>query len=142
VETCFLRVDELLNRLQRSISWTLQRYHEKNLHLSQGLFLQNPKQRIVQDRFVLMEARKRLDRSRKHAMEVLRERLKGILRKLDSLSPLGILQRGYSITRKIPTLQILREADQVCQGDQVEVQLHRGILICEVETKKGPGERY
>ena len=136
VEGHFLRVDELLNRLQRLISWTLLRHREKSIHLCRGVYLQNPGQKIVHHRFQVLEARKRLDQYRIHAMEILRERVKGILGKLDSLSPLSILQRGYSITRKVPTLQILREADQVCSGDEVEVQLHRGRLICEVRTKK------
>ncbi len=142
VDRYLLRVDELLNRSERLISWTLQRHREKSIHLSRGLSHQNPKQKIVHHRFVILEAQKRLDQYRRHAMEFLRERVKGILGKLDSLSPLSILQRGYSITRKIPTLEILREADQVCQGDQVEVQLYRGTLICDVRTKKEPGERY
>jgi len=142
VDTYLLRVDELLTRSERLISWILHRHHERSVHLSRGLSHQNPKQKIVHHRFVIFEAQKRLDQYQRHAIEFLRERVKGILGKLDSLSPLSILQRGYSITRRIPTLEILREADQVCQGDQVEVQLYRGTLICDVRTKKEPGERY
>ena len=142
VDRYLLRVDELLTRSERLISWILHRHHEKSVHLSRGLSHQNPKQKIVHHRFVILEAQKRLDQYQRHAIEFLRERVKGILGKLDSLSPLSILQRGYSITRRIPTLEILREADQVCQGDQVEVQLYRGTLICDVRTKKEPGERY
>jgi len=37
----------------------------------------------------------------------------------------------------LPSLQILREASQVKEGDQVEVKLHQGILICEVEKSEG-----
>ncbi len=60
------------------------------------------------------------------------ERVKGVLGKLDSLSPLSILRRGYSITRKIPTLELLIDAGQLERGDPVEVRLHRGFLVCEV----------
>jgi len=49
------------------------------------------------------------------------------------LSPLSILQRGYSITRKIPSLEILRDAAHVREGDRVEVRLYKGILLCGVE---------
>jgi exodeoxyribonuclease VII large subunit len=51
---------------------------------------------------------------------------------LGSLSPLAILQRGYSITRKLPSLLILRSATEIREGEKVEIRLHRGRLICDV----------
>ena len=69
----------------------------------------------------------------KHAIEIHRHRVAGTLGKLDSLSPLSILQRGYTITRKVPLLQILRDATDVKEGDRVEVKLFRGKLLCGVE---------
>jgi exodeoxyribonuclease VII large subunit len=59
-----------------------------------------------------------------------------MLGKLDSLSPLAILRRGYSITRKTPSLQIVRSASQVREGEKVEVRLHEGTLLCGVERAK------
>ena len=69
----------------------------------------------------------------KHAIEIHRHRVAGTLGKLDSLSPLSILQRGYSITRKLPSLETLRDVTYVKEGDRVEVKLFRGILLCGVE---------
>ncbi|OGP86814.1 MAG: exodeoxyribonuclease VII large subunit [Deltaproteobacteria bacterium RBG_16_48_10] len=133
VDNYFLRVDELSSRLQRMVSWILQRYRERSLHLDRGLCLRSPEQKILHHRFLVLESQKRLEQFLRHSMEIQRERVKGILGKLDSLGPLSILQRGYSITRKIPALEILRDATQVCQGDEVEVRLHRGALLCEVK---------
>ena len=60
--------------------------------------------------------------------------MNGLFGKINSLSPLSILQRGYSITRKLPDLRILRIASEVRPGDHVEVRLHQGAMLCEVET--------
>jgi exodeoxyribonuclease VII large subunit len=142
VETYFLRIDELFGRLQRVISWTIDRCHEKSLHLGRALSLQSPKGRLGHQRLFALESSKRLEQYFKHTIGIERERLKGLMGQLDSLSPLSILQRGYSITRKIPDLEILRDSAQVCRGDQLEVRVHRGSLVCEVRETKGPEEGY
>jgi exodeoxyribonuclease VII large subunit len=137
VEEYFLRMDDLVNRLRLLTSWTLKRKREKQLHLSENLFLRNPMERLKNLRYLISENRKRMGRTIKHAMEIRRQRVAGTLGKLDSLSPLSILQRGYSITRQVPSLQILRDATQVKEGDRVEVKLFRGKLLCGVEKKDG-----
>jgi exodeoxyribonuclease VII large subunit len=133
VEEYFLRVDDFVNRLRLYAAWGLKRKEEKCLRLSESLLLRSPIQRIRNLRSVISEVKRRLMQSIKYSVEIQRQRVTGILGKLDSLSPLSILQRGYSITRQLPSLQILREATRVKEGDKVEVTLHRGILLCSVE---------
>jgi exodeoxyribonuclease VII large subunit len=136
VESYFLRIDELFGRLHRMISWTLERCQERSHHLNRSLSLQSPKGRLDHQRLLVLEAPKRLEHQLKHMIGIQEEKLKGLMGRLDSLSPLSILQRGYSITRKIPGLEVLRDVAQVSQGDQVEVQLHRGSLLCDVRGTK------
>jgi exodeoxyribonuclease VII large subunit len=85
---------------------------------------------------LISESEKRLRQDIRHCIEIQRQKIAGVLGKLDSLSPLSILQRGYSITRKIPSLLILRDSSQVEIGDKVEVRLYRGALICGIEREK------
>ncbi len=59
--------------------------------------------------------------------------------RLDDLSPLGILRRGYSITRSHPEGQVIKEASQAPEGSQVEVILHRGRLLCLVQESRPDG---
>jgi exodeoxyribonuclease VII large subunit len=133
IEEYFLRVDDLVNRLRLLFSWTLKRRGEKCLHLCENLLLRNPIQRVKTMRLFISEAKKRIGQNIKYSIEIQRQRIGGRIGKLDSLSPLSILQRGYSITRKHPSLQILRDASTVKEGDKVEVKLFRGTLLCGVE---------
>jgi len=133
IEEYFLRVDDLVNRLHLLFSWTLKRRGEKCLHLNESLLLRNPIQRVKNLRPFISEAKKHIGQNIKYSIEIQRQRIGGLIGKLDSLSPLSILQRGYSITRKHPSLQILRDASTVKEGDKVEVKLFRGTLLCGVE---------
>jgi exodeoxyribonuclease VII large subunit len=133
IEEYSLRVDDLVNRLSLLTTWTLKRRREKCLHLSEGLLIRNPIQKAKNLRFVILEAKKHIEQNIKYSIEIKRQRVRGIIGKLDSLSPLSTLQRGFSITRKIPSLQILRDASHVKEGDKVEVKLYQGNLLCGVE---------
>lgn len=57
--------------------------------------------------------------------------------KIVSMSPLAVLQRGYSITRKLPGGGVVRSFREVEQGDSVSVRLAGGELVCVVEKVLG-----
>jgi exodeoxyribonuclease VII large subunit len=54
-------------------------------------------------------------------------------KRIKDLSPLSILNRGYSITRSLPEKIVLRDASVVKKGEQVQVLLAKGALECRVE---------
>jgi exodeoxyribonuclease VII large subunit len=138
IEEYFFRVDDRVNRLRILTSWIFKREVEKWLHFNESLLLQNPIKRIKNIKRFIGEANKRLGQNTRYSIEIQRQRVGGLSGKLNSLSPLSILQRGYSITRKLPSLQILRDAAYVEEGDKVEVKLYRGALICGVEKIEKP----
>lgn len=59
-------------------------------------------------------------------------RLHTLAQRLNALSPLATLKRGYSISRKTDGA-VLTDAEQVSVGDRIEVQLAQGHLACRVE---------
>jgi exodeoxyribonuclease VII large subunit len=69
--------------------------------------------------------------------ELLLERnglvLNNCIAKLNTLNPLNILQRGYSITRLLPAQEIVKSARQVRTGDTVDVRLSEGEVYCIVD---------
>jgi exodeoxyribonuclease VII large subunit len=133
IEEYFLRVDDLVNRFRILTSWILKRKRERSLHLSERLYLQNPIQRVKNLRLIISETGKHLGQTMRYSVDIQRQKVEGIFGKLSSLSPLSILQRGYSITRRLPSLQILRDVAHIREGDKVEVRLHKGTLLCGVE---------
>ncbi len=51
---------------------------------------------------------------------------------LSHLNPLGILSRGYSITRKMPEGTVLKDASAVTPGHLISSRLHEGVLLSRV----------
>lgn len=68
-----------------------------------------------------------------------RERLSHQSARLETLSPLAVLGRGYSLTWDAAG-KLLRDATPVLPGDRVRVTLHRGELDCRVERIRGADE--
>ncbi|HBI23336.1 MAG TPA: exodeoxyribonuclease VII large subunit [Nitrospiraceae bacterium] len=60
--------------------------------------------------------------------------VEGLIKLLDSLSPLSILARGYSITYKLPSRTLIKSSADVHRGDKVDIKLHEGNIICVVEN--------
>ena len=59
--------------------------------------------------------------------------LRALSGKLDALSPLNVLERGYSITYKLPLMTVIKESKELKTGDKVSVRFHEGKARCLVE---------
>jgi exodeoxyribonuclease VII large subunit len=81
----------------------------------------------------LAHACARLESAEGRAVAAHRNRVAVLTGTLDALSPLGVLGRGYSICRRLPGLEIVKDAATVSAGAEVEVLLHRGRLWCTVK---------
>jgi len=53
--------------------------------------------------------------------------------RLEALSPLKVLERGYSVTRLVPSGAVVRSSSQVSPGDILETLLQSGRLTSRVE---------
>lgn len=108
--------------------------------LNRHLRLLNPVERVQMQRRRLAELMKGLTGCADRRVTMLHGELKAVVGKLDSLSPLAILSRGYSICLRLPDREIVKDSLAVDPGDLVEVRLHRGRLRCgvrEVQRQEG-----
>jgi exodeoxyribonuclease VII large subunit len=64
-----------------------------------------------------------------------RAQLTSLIAGLEHLNPLGILSRGYSVTRKMPEGMILKDAAAVTPGDLISTRLHEGEVLSRVEQR-------
>lgn len=69
-------------------------------------------------------------------IERAHERLRSVTGKLDALSPLGVLGRGYSLTHLTEDGTVLFDAAVLDEGDQITTRLARGLVISRVERKE------
>ena len=56
--------------------------------------------------------------------------------RLDALSPLAVLDRGYSIAHKIPEEKLVKDTASLDVGDFLRVTFAKGKAICRVERKE------
>src|SRR3989344_794978 len=68
-----------------------------------------------------------------HSVEIRMEKLNSLIGKLDALSPLAVLKRGYSITLRMPGGKALSDVKGIKTGDIIETRLAGGRLTSEVK---------
>jgi exodeoxyribonuclease VII large subunit len=81
----------------------------------------------------LDEWMERLERAMRQQIGRASESLRAQTARLESLSPLNVLGRGYSVTRRQADLAVLHNPDQVRPGDLVETWVQHGRIISRVE---------
>ena len=111
------------------------RIRDLGLHLADAdrrLHACHPRAKLERGRAALESLSRRLvgdaDRRRSQSRAELGE----LAGRLNALSPLKVLDRGYSLVRHGPTGEIVRSAEQVGPGDAVNIRLAHGELSAVV----------
>ena len=134
----WMRLDELHGWLLRLMDLTLKERQKTMTAQGRALLLYSPikllgslEQRIdFQRRALILMILKRLKENRM-GLSHLGERLK-------DLNPTSVMERGYSITRKLPERIILRDVSGLKRGDHVNITLAKGELDCQIEKITHP----
>ena len=132
-----IHLDDLRERIQRAFSQRTQLAKSKLQHLELGLQNQNPERRVQEKRFLLNNLEKDFTNSWKRYLRDREGQLNKNAALLSSLNPLAVLQRGYSITRRLSNGEIVREASLLTLEERVSIQLACGVIRARVEKIQG-----
>ena len=126
------RTDDRVDRLREMVQHLLMAGRERVYGVHRDLSGLNPILAIKQGLAIVPQFSKRLEGQMGVMLAQHRHRIHATLAQLNTLSPLAILGRGYSILQTVPAGQILHRANDVRVGQELEAQLASGRLSCTV----------
>jgi len=135
----WLRLDEINIRLVRTAGHMLSEKKAMLTGEERALLAYSPEKMVYSLGRTIIFNRQLLE----HVIfKVLHERtmaLDLLTGKLKTLGPYSVLERGYSITMKLPEKKAIRSVDGLEPGGAVRIMLYDGELDCRIETvnKKG-----
>jgi exodeoxyribonuclease VII large subunit len=133
-------LDELATRLRRRATETVADQRAALELLTRRLYSRHPRAVLAGARADLGPLNVRLENAARRRLARAESRLSDAATRLDGLSPLSILGRGYAIATRADG-RALRSAEEVSVGDQIRVRLGRGRLLGRVlETEAIAGE--
>jgi len=101
-------------------------------HLSPQARLRSARQR-VDDLLAAAAARTR------HGLALRRARLAGLTARLEALSPLATLERGYAIVRQVETGQVVDSVEKVSPGDRLAIRVADGTFGARAQKMAAAG---
>ena len=132
-----IHLDDLQQRMQRDMRHQRQYLGNKLQKLELSLKHQNPAKQVQEIRMLLNNLQKDTLTNWRSYWAVRQERLRKNAAVLSSLSPLAVLQRGYSITRKLPSGEIIKNTGRLKTNEEVNIQLAKGNFDARIEKIYG-----
>ncbi|QHI68172.1 exodeoxyribonuclease VII large subunit [Tichowtungia aerotolerans] len=133
------RIDEAALRMTHELknSVTIQKQHLPNLQQSMMHSLQNA---VVRKKEKLPGLQQTMTHRLQSAVAEKKQNLKRLEAQLRALSPLGVLERGYSLTETADG-KVIRNAANVSRGDVLKTRFAKGTVISEVKGKETNNDR-
>lgn len=129
-------VNLLKTRLNRSLHNKLLVAKNRLQIAANSYALRKPLDRVHNLQQKLDDIMQRFGSSLKYTLEIKKSKLSNFAGKLESLSPLGILKRGYSLTTKEGEIKPIKFVHDLQNGDKIETRLSGGNVISVVENIK------
>ena len=133
------RVDDLAGRLELALQNSVARYRGQFDRLQAGLMHANPGRtvEVLQQRLTLLSVQS--ERLVTGKVEEMKHVFAGTAARLEVLSPLKTLSRGYAIAATSEGT-VVTDTSQLTAGDRIRLHLHRGKALCRVEEIETPSK--
>jgi len=126
------KIEKFKARLLQSLTGKLRLTKERLARIANSYAMRQPFDRLNRWQQRLDEFTQRLNLNITHALYTEREKLSGIAGKLESLSPLNVLKRGYTITTRLEDNKSLRNIKNLSKGGKIKTNLSKGSIISEI----------
>ena len=131
-----LALDDYGDRMKMRLRQQVLNRADHLRHLRVRLGQTSPRMRNQRQRFILESLLKNMVAAMRQRMVESRQALKNDMSLLESFSPLAVLHRGYSITFRSQTGEVIREAGSVHEGEDVVILLAKGRLVASVKSRR------
>lgn len=128
------QLNQLMHRLQQNIQRKVSEQKIQTSNLAHRLERNSPTRRISQERQTLNNIDTRLAHALRNNLTNKQTAFARIVDKLNLVSPLNTLSRGYAIASKDE--QVIRSINDVEKGDAIKVRVQDGEVSCTVKTTK------
>ncbi len=125
-------LDSMLSAMHASVSKQLKSARQHLSVLSSRPVLQNPNQHIYQRKQALAYTFAKLQSAQNRTVSLHRQRFTALTAKLDAMSPLKVLTRGYAIIQDDKN-NVIRMKEQVASGDHIHIRLQDGTLSATID---------
>ena len=95
--------------------------------------LKSPLDRLLERQQQLDEINDRLNHNMRNCLNIIQERCAAFIERLEALSPLAVLSRGYSLSMLLPEGTIIKDTAKLKPGDSVKTILSKGAFIGRVQ---------
>ncbi|MBX3301703.1 MAG: exodeoxyribonuclease VII large subunit [Nitrospira sp.] len=127
------RVDSAVVSMREAIRTTLKQVTASTQEWRQALESASPEVRVRHGMTIVPQLKSRLTGAVRHDLARYEQRIYTYLGRLNSLSPLAILDRGYGILETLPHHKTIRSVAQVSIDDTIRARLADGELCCTVK---------
>ena len=128
------RLEGLALRLRQAMEVQLDRDRKELRRLEQSRVLRNPVAVVDDQRMRLDSVQRRLAMALERTLRRGRVELAGLAGRVDAMSPLKVLSRGYAIAKHED--RAVTTVEQVQPGQAMDVLVADGVYHCRVEEKE------